>query len=463
MRKYIAIILIFLLLVLVLYCHFFRRSGGGNIVTVNHWINWNLSFSPSSAHDSTQIVQAFEDSLQNYVHGINSAGNLTFQLHYCPCDSFLTNIDATLTYGSGNSVPPPPPNPNPGPKGDYTLGNNFNMSIPDFADTNIIDTSKLFKHTESLLTGPVMPHINRTIAVIDTGLDTLLFRQSYPNAIWNGNLLWQDTDKPTLFSVVVDESTNNLLDKGHVKHGTAAAEIILTQIKQIPQNRIPQIMSIRAFDDSERGSIYTVSCALSYAIKHHADFINASWGYFGHEDSILKKYLIRASDSSIRIIAAAGNTPGFHNPKSICGTTENTINSLDRLKGNDSLFYPACFAPEIPNLISVSQLNQVDPVHPGQIVPCFYQNYSAIYVTVGAIENNNSVYESSECCTFNIPFLHWPIEGSSFATPVVTAIMFSDVPDKRIDIKSYININGLPMSGKAYTNNGKYFSFLQLP
>jgi hypothetical protein len=477
MRKFLIFLLI-LILLLFLYCYFFRKGGccipgrqpAEGSVTVKHWINWNLLFTPSSRGDSAQIILDFENYLNHYADSVNPSANLTFTLLYCPCDSLLTNIDATLVYGSGNPVPPPPTKPNPGPSGDYTLGNNFGMSIPDYADTNRVDTGLLKQDTSRITAVPFSTVYSRTLAVIDTGLDTLLFKMAYPNTVWSGNLLWQDPAKPTLFDVVIGETNNILMDQGTVKHGTAATWISLSQIRQLLPGRIPQIMSIRAFDDSERGSIYTVSCALSYAIQHHADFINASWGYFGQEDSVLKHYLLKADTQSIRIIAAAGNTPGHHDPTQVCNVKPNTFNLLDSLKKSDSLFYPACFAPNILNLVSVTQLNIVPQSIPQQIIPCFYQNYSSNYITVGALENP---LLSKPCCTFHVPFLIHNIEGSSFATPVVTGILMSSVLDKAQNIKKYIighaqkipNLPGTvlePSSILNYTNNENYFTYYRI-
>ncbi len=227
-------------------------------------------------------------------------------------------------------------------------------------------------------------------------------------------------------------------------------------------------MSIRAFDDSEKGSIYTVSCAMSYAIQKKADYINASWGYFGQEDPVLKNYTSKANSNNIRMIAAAGNTPGKHDPGKVCTTnTANPANNLDKLHKLDTvLFYPACFAPEFKNLVSVTQVDlttsMLVPPPPAlkNLFPCFYQNYSSNYITVGAFEPPTSVNVNS-CCTFKIPFLNQNIEGSSFATPAMTAIFMARLGDQ--DIKSWIRLNASTMLNKTYTDGGFYFTFHQLP
>jgi hypothetical protein len=302
----------------------------------------------------------------------------------------------------------------------------------------------------------------RTLAVIDTGLDTLLFRKAFPNTVWAGNLLWKDPSKETLFNVVPGENekvlSDNSLSSHGMPHGTAVTEIVLTQFLRLQNNRIPTVMSIRAFDDSERGSIYTVACALSYAIQNHADFINASWGYFGHEDSVLFKYLKKASDQSIRIIAAAGNSPVPHNPGKICNGIINNLNYLKRLKTRDSLFYPACFAPVIDNLVSVTQLQYAGTGAANNLIPCFYQNFYSDYITTGAYEEAST---PGNCCQFKIPFFMQPVEGSSFATPVMTAFFMNALNDNSVKIKTFISSNSDKTLNPRSTFNGNYYKFKQ--
>ena len=62
-------------------------------------------------------------------------------------------------------------------------------------------------------------------------------------------------------------------------------------------------------------------------------------------------------------------------------------------------------------VISVTGLRQQD-------APCYYQNFSSEYVTVGVI---NQIVDTN-CCVFTLPFFknNIALEGTSFATPVVS-------------------------------------------
>jgi Subtilase family len=227
---------------------------------------------------------------------------------------------------------------------------------------------------------------------------------------------------------------------------------------------LPKIMSIRAFDKDEKGSIYTVSCALSYAIQHKADYINASWGYFGAQDPVLRRYIKIADRASIRVIAAAGNSPVIHQTKNICDKNINDLNDLERLESKDSLFYPACFASTVDNVVSVTQVSPKAPNSFPNVVPCYYQNFSSRYITVGAFDKNLT---NNVCCTFSIPFLSPSVEGSSFATPAATGFLMTNVTSKTQNIKKYITTHcnptlvGATTGSVIYTNQGDIIEYTQ--
>jgi hypothetical protein len=469
--KKLLVFLLILILLLFLYCFFFKKGGccigggRGDTLVTKHWVNWNILFTPSSIASSSQTIHDFEDSLTKWVKNIDPTASLSFEFHFCPCDSLLTNMDATLVTGSGKTVNPPPTTPSPGPSGDFTLAKNLDTYMAEISDSvvSVLDSGHIQYHdTTSLVAGMAGTLHDKTLAVIDTGLDTALFKLVYRNTIWLGNMLWNDPAKATLFDVVPGESNGLLIDDNAVKHGTAATYIALSQIQvnDVPSNQMPKIMSIRAFDKDEKGSIYTVSCGLSYAIQHNADYINASWGYFGAQDPVLRRYIRLADRATIRIIAAAGNSPIVHKSTDICKSQKNDLNDLDRLDTKDSLFYPACFAPDFANVVSVTQLSHIIP----GALPCYYQNFSPGYITVGAFDTNPT---NGVCCTFSLPFLSNAIEGSSFATPAATGTLMTSVTSKSQNIKLFIegHYKPPPFTGTVippvYTNMGDVIQYHQ--
>ncbi|HEY4967720.1 MAG TPA: hypothetical protein VII28_15050, partial [Puia sp.] len=99
--KKLLLFLLILILILFLYCLFFRKGGcciGENrkdTVVKKHWVNWNVLFTPTSVGNASNTMHQFEDSLRKWVTDSNSSTILTFDYHYCLCDSLLTNMDVT--------------------------------------------------------------------------------------------------------------------------------------------------------------------------------------------------------------------------------------------------------------------------------------------------------------------------------------------------------------------------------
>jgi hypothetical protein len=184
-------------------------------------------------------------------------------------------------------VPPPPTKPPIGPSGDYAINDNLNIETPE-ADS--IYHSNTFNPLNKVkipgLSDTTKPN-NQILAVIDTGIDTTVFDPSIRN------LLWTDPGGTTLFNFLKPDGIDHLSDSNSVKHGTSVTTLAM---KEITGESKPRIMELKAFDKKGKGTIYSVSCALSYAIKNHVTLINTSWGYYDTAvDSVLLYYIKRAS------------------------------------------------------------------------------------------------------------------------------------------------------------------------
>ena len=299
-------------------------------------------------------------------------------------------------------VKPPPPPPGTGGSGDPLAINPNNSFVID-STTQFMDSvnSKFTVHLASTTIDS-----SKLLAVMDTGLDSTLFDNTY------AGLLWSDPNGSTIrnfqdFSNFQGLSYYN--DDDPHKHGTAVTALALQALETLNQNVRPQVMVLKVLDKNKSGSTFTVSCGLSYAVQHRATLVNASLGYYSQRgaDPILSHYvsLCNTGDSrAITILAAAGNLPGVHTPPLCYNPTlanELTITNL---------FYPACFKTDYPNVISVTGLSTSQS-------SCRYQNYSTTYVSVGVVTNQHSNYV---CCAFPVNFLNSGYEGSSFATPIVS-------------------------------------------
>jgi subtilisin family serine protease len=97
-----------------------------------------------------------------------------------------------------------------------------------------------------------------------------------------------------------------------------------------------KVMPLRFLDGNGAGTVADAIAGVDYAIAHHADVINASWG--GPDFSPpLRDALARAGAAGITVVAAAGN---------------------DGLSNDSSPTYPAAF--NLPNLISVAASDRRD-------------------------------------------------------------------------------------------------------
>lgn len=264
------------------------------------------------------------------------------------------------------------------------------------------------------------------VAVFDTGVD--------PTDIQN--YLYSGSTPCCLGSAAKDGwnfSANNaaVADDYNlpVRHGATVARMIVDQADFYKKNRV-SILPVKIHNSRGQSSLYNVLCGFAYAKERGAQIINASFGYYalkpaaGNENSIdpgallLKKYIkYYLTDNHILLIAAAGNKNVKDNDASEIALFTNAgltppanLHNLDNVN-----FYPASLSadPEMTNVIAVTT------VHNGTITP--FQNYSNTVVDIGV---NADVASLSNQFFFKNPMLkNGFVEGSSFATPVLTGII----------------------------------------
>jgi len=408
--------------------------------TVKQYINWNVLFTPTSSAVSreesmNQIERYIRDSIPSAIGAI--VKGLDFRIDSirrisCICDPLLVNITADIiidSSGGAVKIPPPPP-PGPGAEGSSVA------YIDDNDNINVTSLDNPFSKEKIPIKTPTKTE-KLILAIIDTGIDTTKFHSNLNGILWGA--------PGSLRNFLPGSNPFDFFDDCAGRHGSAVAGIVTQQFGKI----YPSLMILKALDKNGVGSIFSVSCALSYAIENNADVINTSLGYYGSPDPILKSYIDLANYRSIGIVTAAGNTQGGH-PVPLCRNSNNDGNHLT----GSRLFFPACFSDDADNLITVTGL--IDTLR-----PCFYQNFSDKYVSVGVM----NVSVQPNCCAFQVPFLRNLIEGSSFATPVISGKIGLMVlsSGRRSNAKSYLDAIGvlkLP-SGAASSSikNGHYIKY----
>jgi len=429
---------------------------------VKKWIDWNVLFEPGA--DSAGRANALKnirrfiidsgvsgikaDSAYNaYVFSIDST---SIQTEFCFCDTLLHNISADLIiYGSGNTQQTPPKGGGPIPSGGELVrevSNNTNVNAPkENSLTGAIAKREIVR--------PISVNDSFILAIIDTGIDSALFEQ--PGIT---NILWQGTEPfPQNRNFVSAANRTSFLDDDREKHGSAVAAIAIECLQE--QRIYPRLMILKAFDANRVSSNFSVSCAIKYAIIHNATLINASWGYYGQPQTVLLDYVRQAAfhhggKTPIPIIAAAGNdTSQTHVFPNICSPQSNELNTI---LGRSRWYFPACYGStqDVPNIISVTGLR--DTLH-----QCYYQNFSAELISVGVINTNN---ENRMCCAYRPGYM--PVdkimEGSSFATPVITGKVMAWVLQHglRSNVSEYLRGIGVQRTASArFTIAGQYFIY----
>jgi len=418
-------------------CHPKINRGGPPTNHAPNWLNWNYIFkegTDSATRQATiaQITSAISsvrsgnstdtnnpnggvpsarqiaihpltNYLSGYLRGVIRAKNgfslNHTQVNFCSChDTLLWNVTADLNIGgSGQSVPTPPPPPNPGASGGSVAVVDSNGSVSSPSSVPPLLTSGLVAFSgHPVVSGKVV------LGIIDSGIDSTLFDPSIFQSLFA-------PDGSGKINFVAGVPASAYQDNDAVRHGSAVAAIALnafyTQAQADGKQELPRLMVIRALDDKGMGSTLSVSCALSYAIRHRVSLINASLGYWNAQNAVINYYLQQSAKYNIPVVAAAGNDPRDHTPN-VCGVTIDGHNLLR--PGN--MFFPACQSVD-PQYCIISVTGLSNPA-----LPCRYQNFSSRYVSVGVVNKSNS------CCGFSLPFINsgYMLDGSSFATPVIS-------------------------------------------
>lgn len=158
------------------------------------------------------------------------------------------------------------------------------------------------------------------IAVLDTGIDPSVYGNLKEN-VWS-----LPADKADSLCLTdyngFDASRFNGLDLvdedfspyDEHSHGTHVSGIIVTQLETIAKKTNERIinyriMPVRTHNKDGLGTYFNALCGIYYAADMNADLINASWGFYGLDNSsLMRKALKYANDRNTYMIAALGNS-----------------------------------------------------------------------------------------------------------------------------------------------------------
>lgn len=157
-----------------------------------------------------------------------------------------------------------------------------------------------------LETYPTLDEKAKVIAVLDTGVD-----YSYNNNDMNIRSKIFDLAGGGCYrkDIIGFNFVNEELppyDDSRGGHGTHVTGIILQNVsKDIACDY--KILPVKTHDSLSVSTLFRVSCGISYATEVGADYINASWGYYGEKSQILENVIKIAGQNGIWMFCSAGN------------------------------------------------------------------------------------------------------------------------------------------------------------
>ena len=410
-----------------------NNSEWGMDRDTSRWFSWNILFkdaTPRSQADAA--INAIEQQVQDAVTRFNPDWKALFWIYRCKCDTSLLNLAAKVVDGQDRAVTPPGGITPTGGGGDILFVSENHELQKDRETKDSLRRGKVAVSRSA-------KHSDKIFAIIDTGIDPSCFTPELTGLIWKA-----PPGKLALYNFLGGSygDLDNYDDHGK-KHGSGVAAV---SIMAMDGGVYPKLMILKALDKYKRGTTFTFSCALSYAIQNNADVVNASLGYEGKSseaDPILFNYLRKARDTvpdkPIYIFTAAGNID-------VTGSLCDAGAPTNELRGA-RMFFPGCFSTSLNNVINVTGLTKDDQ-------SCRFQNYSSTFVTLGVLNNPG-------CCLYRTPFFSFSFDGTSFATPAAAGmVMNMHLSPTGQSIPSCITaLQQTSPSSNPVTVGGHYFNY----
>ncbi len=264
------------------------------------------------------------------------------------------------------------------------------------------------------------------VAIIDSGTDPD-HRILSPYIRYNQNEVWEDLVNPQPADTDGNCEKNDVLGYNYVDgtnvayddhgHGTAVGGIVAgfgaPMVAPTDMNRIA-LLPIKYTDRRGSGTTFHTACAIFYAADYHRNrtngiatadsvrVINASWGYYGEESTILREAIEYADGRcGLLFVTSAGN---------------------DGTDNDAAPHYPANF--DLPNVLAVASTDM------GDNNLAAYSNYGAQSVHIAARGSFTStlIPQSGNSADTSAIVL----EGTSFSTALVSraaALLFNQHPN----------------------------------
>lgn len=271
-----------------------------------------------------------------------------------------------------------------------------------------------------------------TVAVLDTGLDDSLVDPAYicDDFAPKEYMPCFNNIKKGGWNFVPGGDPSNYMDDNKGRHGSLVSQYIINGFKD--SSKGVKIMPLKTHDANGGGDLFSIICAIHFAMAKGADIINASWGFYYYYQENFLEYFRNLIENELQkkgilFVTAAGNripeedilANRIYYSQNHSALSNSELRDLSKHK-----FFPAHLSTKNKNIITVTTTNVEATDVSDQ------QNHSNIYVDLGvAAHTDNPPVDGSASELgpgFKVPFelnLGAPpayVAGSSFATAIAT-------------------------------------------
>jgi subtilisin family serine protease len=325
---------------------------------------------------------------------IGQAQSLSFQLHALNELTDIEYVEPNYIYTTQLGAKPPADTPNPDPVTGVDPEESLPSVMPDDADFSLLwGLRNVGQKDPKGILGRVGADIDATnawslttgsrdviVGIIDTGMD-----YTHPDLIPN---LWvapkvNPTDPDVHGLNAISGALDPMDDNGHGTHcaGTIGASG-QNQMGVVGVNMRVSLMACKFLSSTGSGSLADAIKCIDYMRENGAHVMSNSWGGGGYSQA-LEEAIVRARDSGILFVAAAGNESNDNDKKPS---------------------YPASY--KVDNVVSVAATNNDDGL-------AYFSNTGKTSVHLGAPGKNiYSTYIMKETA-------YKSLSGTSMATPHV--------------------------------------------